>query len=188
MAAETPIEYLRFKWLIPGKIAGAPHPDLCNKGFRLSLHSCAARRCCHRHTLFDRPHFQPNPRGPRLPISVCQRRPIIDPHRISFEVIVFMEDVVDQGKASSCIATLASVRTGTVLCVRGSFGKDPTLLAADAIARVRTLRTTSRRMRWTRFPRPVSGWAIGALCAVTLVRLFSTARSVITVGRFVERE
>ncbi len=132
MAAKTAIEYLRFKWLIPGKIAGAPHPDLCN-GLSAVAPFLRSQGVAAIVTLFDRP-LQPNPEDLGFR-SLFVETPNYRPPPDLLRVIVFMEDVLDQGAVLvHCYAGIG--RTGTVLCA-WLLRQDPTLLAADAIARVR---------------------------------------------------
>jgi Polymorphic toxin system, DSP-PTPase phosphatase len=126
------MEYPRFKWLVPGKIAGAPHPDLFD-GLAAVAPFLRSQGIAAIVTLFDRP-LQPNPESlgfRSLFVDTPNFRPPPDLPRI----LAFMEDVLAQGGVLvHCYAGIG--RTGTVLSA-WLLRQDPTLVAADAIARVR---------------------------------------------------
>jgi atypical dual specificity phosphatase len=126
------MEYPRFKWLVPGRIAGAPHPDLFN-GLSALAPFLRSQRVVAIVTLCDRP-LQPNPEhlGFR---SLFVETPDFRPPPDLSGILAFIADVQDQGGVLvHCFAGIG--RTGTVLSA-WLLQQHPTLLAAEAIARVR---------------------------------------------------
>jgi Polymorphic toxin system, DSP-PTPase phosphatase len=116
----------------PVKNRGSSASDLCNELSAVApfLRSQVVAAIV---TLFDRP-LQPNPEDLGFR-SLFVETPNYRPPPDLLRVIVFMEDVLDQGAVLvHCYAGIG--RTGTVLCA-WLLRQDPTLLAADAIARVR---------------------------------------------------
>jgi atypical dual specificity phosphatase len=130
---DATIEYLRFKWLVHGKIAGAPHPDLCDglpavapflRGQGIGaivtlldkVLEPAAEELGFHYLFVETPDFQPPP----------------DLRRI----LAFIRAQHEHGRAVlvHCFAGIG--RTGTVLAA-WLLEQDPSLSAAQAISRVR---------------------------------------------------
>jgi atypical dual specificity phosphatase len=126
------IEYLRFKWLEHGKIAGAPHPDLCD-GLRAVAPFLRSQGIGAIVTLFDKALPDAEELGfPYLFVETPDFQPPPDLRPI----LAFIRTQHEHGRAVlvHCFAGIG--RTGTVLAA-WLLQQHPSLSAAQAIARVR---------------------------------------------------
>jgi atypical dual specificity phosphatase len=133
VSADTSIEYPRFKWLVPGKIAGAPHPDLFG-GLPMVASFLREQGIGGIVTLYERPLVLDveSPGFEYLFAETPDFRPPSDLPRI----LAFIETQVEQGRGVlvHCFAGIG--RTGTVLAA-WLLRQEPTLSAEEAVARVR---------------------------------------------------
>lgn len=133
MSTDTTIEYPRFKWLVPGKIAGAPHPDLFG-GLPMLASFLREQGIGGIVTLYERPlELDVESLGfEYLFAETPDFRPPSDLPRI----LAFMEIQVEQGRGVlvHCFAGIG--RTGMVLAA-WLLRQEPMLSAEEAIARVR---------------------------------------------------
>ncbi len=133
MRADPQEEYPRFNWLVPGKVAGAPHPDLYGglPGVASFLRGVGVGSII---SLYDQP-LQPNPEelGFRyLFIETLNYQPPPDLPRL----LDFMEAEVGKGRGVMVHCFAGIGRTGTALAC-WLFRQDRTLSAMEAVARVR---------------------------------------------------
>jgi atypical dual specificity phosphatase len=133
LSAGEVLEYPRFKWLVPGKIAGAPHPDLSGGLVAMApfLHVQGVGAII---TLFEKP-LEPNPVELGFQYLFVETPNFRPPTDLGI-VLSFIETQLERsrGVLVHCFAGIG--RTGTVLAawlIRQDIG----LSAADAISRVR---------------------------------------------------
>jgi atypical dual specificity phosphatase len=126
-------EYLRFKWLVEGKIAGGPHPDLSH-GLEAVAPFLRRQGIGAIVTLYDR-SFEPDPKEigfQYLFVETPNYRPPPDLRQI----VAFIDAQLGHGRGVlvHCFAGIG--RTGTVLAA-WLLKQDPALSAAQAVSRVR---------------------------------------------------
>lgn len=133
MSAGEILEYPRFKWLVPGRIAGAPHPDLSG-GLVAMAPFLRTQGVGAILTLFEKP-LEPNPTDLGFQY-LCVETPNFRPPPDLGIVLAFMEAQLERncGVLVHCFAGIG--RTGTVLAA-WLMRQDAGLLAAAAISRVR---------------------------------------------------
>jgi len=133
LSVDEAVEYPRFTWLVPGKLAGAPHPDLY-QGVPALAPFLRGQGIGGIVTLLDKP-LEPSPEelGFRyLFVQTPDREP---PPELS-KILFFIDAQLDQGRGVlvHCFAGIG--RTGTVLAA-WLLRQDRALSAAQAISRVR---------------------------------------------------
>lgn len=133
LSADLIIEYPRFNWLVPGKIAGAPHPDLYD-GLPAVAAFLRAQGVGGIVTLFDKP-LEPNAEELGFHYLFVETPDFSPPPDLA-RILAFVDARLEQnqGVLVHCFAGIG--RTGTVLA-SWLLRQDPALSAADAIARVR---------------------------------------------------
>ena len=125
-------DYTRFRWLVPGKLAGAPHPNLSN-GLAVVAPFLRIQGIGAIVTLYDSA-LAPSPEefGFRsLFVETPDFRPPPDLDHILGFIAAQLQD--QRAVLVHCFAGIG--RTGTVLA-SWLLANNPTLSAADAIARV----------------------------------------------------
>jgi atypical dual specificity phosphatase len=132
-AVEAAIEYPRFNWLVRGKLAGAPHPDLY-QGLATVAPFLRGQGIGGIVTLFDSP-LQPNAEDLGFRYLFVQTPEFRPPPDLP-GIVSFIDAQLDQGRGVlvHCFAGIG--RTGTVLAA-WLLHRDPGLSAAQAISRVR---------------------------------------------------
>jgi atypical dual specificity phosphatase len=127
------LEYQRFKWLVPGRIAGAPHPDLSG-GLVATAPFLRAQGVGAIITLFEKP-LEPNPTELGFQYLFVETPNFRPPPDLGI-VLAFIETQLDRsrGVLLHCFAGIG--RTGTVLAA-WLIRQDTGLSAAAAISRVR---------------------------------------------------
>jgi atypical dual specificity phosphatase len=129
-----PVEdYPRFKWLVPGIIAGAPHPDL-SRGIAGAAPLLRAQGIGAIVTLMDKP-LEPNPEGlgfQYLFVETANYRP---PANLQ-PILAFIDRQTQESRAVlvHCFAGIG--RTGTVLAA-WLLHQTSELSVEEAVARVR---------------------------------------------------
>jgi atypical dual specificity phosphatase len=127
------IEYPRFGWLIPGRVAGAPHPDLYD-GLGALAPFLRNQRIGAIVTLYQEP-LAPSAETfgfSSLYVETPDFRPPPDLPRI----LAFVAEQLAQDTAVLVHCYAGIGRTGTVLAA-WLLREHPTLSVADAVARVR---------------------------------------------------
>ena len=133
MSPEDELVYPRFNWLVPDRIAGAPHPDL-HGGLTALAGFLRERGVGGIVTLYDRP-LEPDPESlgfHYLFVETADFRPPPDLPRI----LGFIDTEISQGRAVLVHCYAGIGRTGTVLAA-WLLGQDPRLSALQAVVRVR---------------------------------------------------
>jgi atypical dual specificity phosphatase len=133
VSADTTIEYPRFKWLVAGKLAGAPHPDLFG-GLPVVASFLREQGIGGIVTLCERP-LEPNVESLGFEYLFAETPDYRPPSDIP-RILAFMETQVEQGRGVlvHCFAGIG--RTGTVLAA-WLLRQEPKLSAVEAVARVR---------------------------------------------------
>ena len=133
MSASASLEYPRFKWLVPGKIAGAPHPDLSG-GLVATAPFLRAQGVGAIITLFEKP-LKPNPVELGFQYLFVETPNFRPPPDLG-NVLAFIEAQLEQsrGVLVHCFAGIG--RTGTVLAA-WLIQQENGLSAPAAIALVR---------------------------------------------------
>jgi protein-tyrosine phosphatase len=133
MAPESDTEYLRFNWLVPGKIAGAPHPELCDglASVAAFLHEQGVGSIV---TLHEKP-IDPPPQEFGFQYLFVETADFQPPANLP-RILDFINAELEEGRGVlvHCFAGIG--RTGTVLAA-WLLQQDATLSAIDAITRVR---------------------------------------------------
>jgi atypical dual specificity phosphatase len=127
------LEYPRFTWLVPGRIAGAPHPDLSG-GLVAMAPFLRAQGVGAIITLFEKP-LEPNPAELGFQYLFVETLNFRPPPDLG-SVLAFIEAQLERsrGVLVHCFAGIG--RTGTVLAA-WLIRQVPELSASAAIARVR---------------------------------------------------
>ena len=133
LSAGEILEYSRFKWLVPRRIAGAPHPDLSG-GLVAMAPFLRAQGVGAIITLFEKP-LEPNPAEIGFQYLFVETPNFRPPPDLGI-VLAFIETQLERscGVLVHCFAGIG--RTGTVLAA-WLIRQDTGLSAAAAIARVR---------------------------------------------------
>lgn len=133
MSADTGIEYPRFKWLVPGKIAGAPHPDLFG-GLPMVSSFLREQGIGGIVTLCEQP-LEPSVESLGFEYLFAETPDFRPPSGLP-RILAFMETQVEQGRGVlvHCFAGIG--RTGMVLAA-WLLRQESGLSVAEAIARVR---------------------------------------------------
>jgi len=133
LSVDATIDYPRFNWLVRGKLAGAPHPDLY-EGLVAVAPFLRERGVGAIVTLFDRP-LEPNAEELGFQYLFIQTPDFRPPPDLS-RIVAFIGAQLAQsrGVLVHCFAGVG--RTGTVLAA-WLLAQDLALSAAQAISRVR---------------------------------------------------
>ena len=133
LSADEILEYPRFKWLVPGRIAGAPHPDLSG-GLAAMTPFLRAQGVGAIITLFEKP-LEPNPAELGFRYLFVETPNFRPPPDLGI-VLAFIEAQIERsrGVLVHCFAGIG--RTGTVLAA-WLIRQDTGLSVAGAIAQVR---------------------------------------------------
>jgi protein-tyrosine phosphatase len=133
LSAGEILEYPRFKWLVPRRIAGAPHPDLSG-GLVAMVPFLRAQGVGAIVTLLDKP-LEPNPAELGFQYLFVETPNFRPPPDLGI-VLTFMEAQLERscGVLVHCFAGIG--RTGTVLTA-WLIRHDTGLSAAAAISQVR---------------------------------------------------
>ena len=133
LSAGEILEYPRFKWLVPGRIAGAPHPDLSG-GLVAVAPFLRAQGIGAIITLFEKP-LEPNPAELGFQYLFVETPNFRPPSDLG-SVLAFIETQLERsrGVLVHCFAGIG--RTGTILAA-WLIRQAPELSAEAAIARIR---------------------------------------------------
>lgn len=133
MSSDETIEYPRFAWLVDGKIAGGPHPDLFG-GLPALAPFLREKGVGGIVTVCDRP-LEANVESLGFEYHFAETPDFAPPSNLP-GILAFMAEQVDQGRGVlvHCFAGIG--RTGAVLAA-WLLWSQPTLSAAEAIAWVR---------------------------------------------------
>ena len=130
---ESSNEYLRFRWLIEGRLAGGPHPDLSEGLVSVAdfLHAEGVGTIV---TVGDEP-LCPDPQSLGFRYLFVHTPDFHPPPRLA-EIVGFVDASIEEGHGVlvHCFAGIG--RTGTVLAA-WLLRHDPSLSADEAIRRVR---------------------------------------------------